>query len=129
MRYLMASVLCALALGVGAAQPTDAAPDFAPIIGTGQFTCGQFMEYREQKNPRQHDVIVQWVWGFLSAYNVRGNFGTQWQRLSHIDSLPDSPTVLLYLEAHCRKYPLDTVLDGTFALIVELHGSIAWKDR
>ncbi len=112
-----------------AAQPVDTTSDVANIIGTGQFSCGQFIEYRKVNNTQQLEMIVQWVWGFLSAYNARGNFNSQWHRVSHIRNLPDSPTVLLYIETYCQKYPIDTVTDSTFALIKELNGTTVWKGR
>ncbi len=128
MRYVSAVMLLVFAMRPCTALPVeDTAPDMAPLIGTGQFSCGQFLEYRKVNNKVQMDTIVQWVWGFLSAYNVRGNFGTKWTRLPHIETLPDAPTVLLFLENHCRNHPVDTLMDGTFSLIKELHAPVVWK--
>lgn len=129
MRPLIISFLIAYATYAQAGQPTDKMPDYAPVIGTGQFSCGQFLEYRKANNPQQLDLVVQWVWGFLSAYNVRGNFSAEWRRVSHIENLPDSPTVLLSIETYCRQSPVGTVMDSTFALIKELHGTVVSKIR
>lgn len=127
MRYLITCILLVCSIGARAAKPMDTAHDYLSLIGTGQLSCGKFVEYRNQNNEGQLDIIVQWIWGFLSAYNYRGYFGTSYQgRLPQID-LPDSPTVLLYLETHCRKHPTNSVLDATFGLVKELHGPIAWK--
>lgn len=55
-----------------AAEPTAKDNIQTSVIGTGQFSCGQYIEYEKQSNPAQIDLIVQWVWGFLVAYNYRG---------------------------------------------------------
>lgn len=127
MRYLITCILLICSIGAYAAKPMDTSYDSVSLIGTGHFSCGKFVEYRNQNNQEQLNIIVQWVWGFLSAYNYRGFFSTSYQgRLPQID-LPDYPTVLLYLETHCLKRPTDRILDATFALIKELNGPIAWK--
>lgn len=107
----------------------DKAPSYAPIVGTGQLSCGQFIQYKEQNYQPQLEIIVQWVWGFLSAYNFRGNFNEKWQRVTPISSLPDSPTVLLFLETYCRKNPANRVFDGTLRLIETLHGTVALRKQ
>ena len=49
-----------------------------------------------------------------------GNFGNEWKRVPHLLSLPDSPTVLLFLENYCAKNPTHTVNSGTLLLINEI---------
>lgn len=124
MRYLLTALLVLAALSSRAAQ--DTRPALAPIIGTGQFSCGQFVEYEKVGPREQLDLVVQWVWGFIDAYNFRGNFGSEWHRVKYIQP-PDSPTVLLYLDMHCKKHPTDTLLRGTLALVRELGGSVVYK--
>ncbi|WJF91160.1 hypothetical protein QS306_05855 [Paraburkholderia bonniea] len=102
----------------------DTAPDISFQVGTGGFSCGKFINYKQLNNAVQDQLVVQWVWGFLSAYNFRGNFGAKWHRVPHIENLPDEATVLLFLETHCRQHPTDTVMMGTLALIKELHGQV-----
>ena len=127
-RYVSAAMLLVFAMRPCTALPAeDVAVDMTPLIGMGQFSCGQFIEYRKINNKEQMDLFIQWVWGFLTAYNTRGNFGTKWTRVPHIENMPDGPTVLLFLETHCQKHPVDTVLDGTFSLIKELHAPVVWK--
>jgi HdeA/HdeB family len=123
MRYLIILVLLFFTMSALAAQPVDTSQNIANVIGTGQFSCGQFIEYRKQNNPQQQDLIVQWVWGFLSAYSLHGNFGTKWHYVPKI-SPPDSPTVLLYLENYCNKNPTNNVLQGSLSLIKKLGGSV-----
>ncbi len=124
MRYLTVFFLLVFTMSAQAAQPMEAPQDTVTIIGTGQFSCGLFIEYRKLNNPQQLTLIVQWVWGFFSAYNLHGNFGTQWHYIPKITP-PDSPTVLLYLETYCNKHPTNNIVQGTLALIQELGGSVA----
>lgn len=125
MRVLMASFLLAFSLVAYAAKPLDRAPDFVMARGTGQFSCGKYIEYQQQGNQLEDQLITQWVWGFIAAYNMRGNFGAQWQRVSHITP-PDQPTVVLYLKRYCNENPTKSVLTGTLALIRELGGAVSY---
>jgi hypothetical protein len=105
-------------------ESVDITPDYSAVIGTGQFSCGKFVEYQEAKNSAQLDLIVQWTWGFLTAYNTRGNFGPTWKRVKHVNNMPDSASVILYLDSYCRKYPMDSVLNGVFSIIKDIGGEI-----
>ena len=114
---------------VAAAQPVDTKPFLIPVIGAGQFSCGLFTQYKVENDPHQMDIIQQWVWGFMVAYASRSNFGRKFTRTTegNLSTMPDGPTVLLFLTTHCQQRPLDTVMDGTIALIKELGGQIVWK--
>lgn len=118
-------LLCAVVFGPVAAQ----AQDRAAVIGTGQFSCGKYVQYKADNNRAQMDVITQWVWGFMTAYNFRGNFGARYKSVKsgNLATLPDDSTVSLYLENFCRKNPLATVLDGTMELIRDMGGQVAWR--
>lgn len=110
-------------------QPNSTKPFLISIIGTGQFSCGMYMEYKAKNDTQQMHLIAQWVWGFMSAYSARGNFGLKFKQPSegNISTMPDEPTVLLFLAHHCEQHPLDTVMDGTFDLIKGMGGQINWK--
>ena len=92
------------------------------VIGTGQISCGKFIEYRRADNKAQLDLIVQWVWGYLSAYNLRWGWQTNNAGMDAV-SPPDSATVLLFIEHYCEKYPLDEVVNGTLTLLKSLGGT------
>lgn len=105
-------------------------PNLVHFIGTGTLSCGEFIKYKEEGNSGQLDLFAQWSWGFMSAYSMRDHFVPQWRGISKtgdIDNIPDSPTVLLFLEKHCRERPLDNVLAATIALTRALGGNIVWK--
>ena len=119
MRNLVLMLLLVSNLAL-AATNRDTAPDYVSFIGTGGLSCGQFVEAKDANHKEQLDLYVQWVWGFLSAYQTHGSFDTVWRRVEHIKSLPDSPTVILFLDTYCHKYPTDDVKDATFGLLKEL---------
>ena len=133
MKHLASSILLVVgcASSVYAAPPAESAtPEWAAVTGTGQFSCGKFIEYKTANNKMQMELFVQWIGGFMTAYNFRGNFGKQWWRLDSgvVHSLPDFPTIILYVDKHCHAHPLDTVLDATMALIQDSGGNVVWKD-
>jgi hypothetical protein len=111
-------------------MPARAASDdvFSSVVGSGGFTCGQFIQYHEAPNNNaQMAVVVNWVWGYLVAYNHRGFFDvTVGHPVSQV-VYPDEPTVLLFVEQFCRKNPLSTVMNATNALLKNLSGRVVWR--
>lgn len=104
-------------------------PNYVPVIGTGQFSCGKFIEYRDQGNSSQIELVVQWTWGFLTAYNFKSNFGPSIKKSQFVVHPPDSPSVALYLETYCRKHPVNNVMDGVFNLINDTGGQVVWNKK
>lgn len=104
----------------------DTRPAIAYAIGTGTLSCGKLVSAERNHDEPQQELFVQWVWGFLVAYNMRSNFGKEWHRVSAI-SPPDYDSVLLYLGKYCAKYPLDSVMDATMSMIRDLGGRSIWK--
>jgi hypothetical protein len=86
------------------------------LIGTGSLSCGQFVEYQNQNNKAQVSTIVQWVWGYLSAYN------SQAPRTKGIN-LPDEATVPLFVGEFCKRNPLSNVVTAAEAMIRKLGGT------
>ena len=92
------------------------------------------MQFKSNNNSGQLDLIVQWVWGYMTAHSVKSSFvkdQKDWKRPlgGEISTIPDGPTILLFLEKHCREYPLDSVQSGTNMLIKELGGDIIIPKR
>ena len=133
MKRLLLIALLFLANSTWAAEPIDTRPYFTKSIGTGTLSCGVFMQYRAENNSAQMNLHVQWVWGYLSAYSFRPFFikgpKVMEKPRGEISTFPDSPTILLFLEKHCREYPLDSVQSGTNMLIKELGGDIIIPKR
>lgn len=126
MRKLILVLLLFSKLGF-AATTKDIAPDFGKIVGTGGLSCGKFVEAKDMNNQMQLDLYVQWVWGFLSAYEHHGSFDKDFRRIKHLNDLPDSPTVILSLDSYCHKNPTSHVVNGALNLLYELGAPIVWK--
>lgn len=117
---------CALAFPASSATPGDHVP--FTMIGSGGLSCGKFIDYQKQPNNKtQMDALVQWVWGFISAYNARGFFDVTVQREVNQVSPPDESTVLLFMGQFCARAPGSYVVSGTLALIKDLGGAVAGR--
>lgn len=81
--------------------------------GAGSVQCGEYLKARE--NRQDVGEVVSWAWGYISGYN-------QWSTYPQIQDFPATNTVTAYLDKHCRDNPLDTVLQGTVALVADLGG-------
>jgi hypothetical protein len=84
-------------------------------FGAGNVGCGTYIEDRQKSSPGADIQYVQFAQGFLSAYNL---YGSQ----KALESVPRGPTVLAYLDKHCREHPLDDVMSGITSLIGDLGG-------
>jgi hypothetical protein len=121
-------LLCANADAASAAPPTRASDEVPySLIGTGELSCGQFIEYQRANNTGQMNLFVQWVWGYLVAYNHRGFFDVKVGHAVSQVNYPDQPTVLLFLDQFCQQNPLSNVDDGTNALLKSLGGKVVWN--
>jgi hypothetical protein len=69
--------------------------------------------------------LVEWVWGYLAAYNARGAFDDA-KRVRAVPSIepPDDQTVILFIEGYCRKHPTTAVTNAAHALIRTLGGNV-----
>jgi hypothetical protein len=89
-------------------------------IGTGTFSCAKFIKYDSApKNSDQMNLIVQWAWGFISAYNLRAAFSSTFQENDAPNSVspPDSASTLLFIRTFCQKNPMSNVASATLDLI------------
>ena len=120
-------LICACALSLPAASSNADHVPFT-MIGTGGLSCSKFIDYQRQPNNKaQTDVLVQWVWGFISAYNARGFFDVTTPREVSQVSPPDESTVLLFMGQFCARAPASYVVSGTLALIKDLGGAVAGR--
>jgi hypothetical protein len=110
-------------------EPTTATDKTQGVgtIGTGTFSCGKFSKYDGAPNSSgQMDLVVQWAWGFISAYNTRAAFSATYQddEAPNPISPPDAASVLLFIRKHCEKNPQSNVTNATLELIGTLGGII-----
>jgi len=107
--------------------PTRADTPGVGTIGTGTFTCAKFGKYDSApNNSGQMDLVVQWGWGFISAYNMRAAFSQTYQ----VDDAPnpvtppDAAATLLFIRNHCEKNPQSNVMNAMLDLIGSLGGIV-----
>ena len=110
--------------------PTKAADKTQGVgtIGTGTFSCEKFSRYDGAPNSSaQMNLIVQWAWGFISAYNTRAAFSATYQDddAPNPISPPDANSVLLFIRKHCEKNPQSNVTNATLDLIGTLGGIVS----
>jgi len=92
----------------------------APTIGTGTFSCARFAQYdTARNNSGQMNLIVQWAWGFISAYNVRAAFSATFQESDAPSPVtpPDAAATLLFIRKFCQQNPQSNVASATLDLI------------
>jgi len=96
-------------------------------IGTGTFSCEKFTKYDGAPNSSgQMDLVVQWVWGFVSAYNIRAAFSATYQDddAPNPVSPPNAASLLAFIRKHCEKNPASNVTDAAVDLIGTLGGIV-----
>jgi len=82
------------------------------VIGSGNVSCGKWLEERENRTLRAQRM--QWLLGWVSAYN--------WSNVSRQVQLQDGQSALAFVDRYCTNNPLQPVLGGAEALIEELGG-------
>jgi len=109
--------------------PTNAADKTPGVgtIGTGTFSCAKFVKYDGAPNSSaQMDLVVQWAWGFISAYNTRAAFSPTYQddEAPNPISPPDAASILVFIRKHCENNPQSNVTTATLDLIGTLGGIV-----
>ena len=97
------------------------------MIGTGTFSCEKFTKYDSARNNSgQMGLIVQWAWGFMTAYNFRAAFAATYQDNDAPNPVtpPDSASLLLFIRKYCEKSPESNVATATLDLIGALGGVV-----
>ena len=112
----------AMVLSALCSAPTNAADNASGVgtIGTGTFSCTKFAKYDgEANNSGQMGLVVQWAWGFISAYNNRAAFAQTYQEDDAPNPVapPDSAGLLLAIRNHCTKNPQSNVVNAILELI------------
>jgi hypothetical protein len=97
------------------------------IIGTGTFSCEKFTKYDgAPNNSGQMGLVVQWAWGFITAYNFRAAFAATYQDDDAPNPVtpPDAASLLLFVRKYCEKSPQSNVATATLDLIGALGGVV-----
>jgi hypothetical protein len=115
---------CALSLPVKPATAGDQIP--FTMTGAGGLSCSKFVDFQRQPgNKARMDTVVQWVSGFISAFNARGFFDVNVRREVSQVSPPDDSTVVAFMGQFCSRSPNSYLVSGTLALIKDLGGAVA----
>jgi hypothetical protein len=122
--WTIAAVLVVLLSG-----PTQAADNKPGVgtIGTGTFSCEKFRKYDGAPNSSgQMDLIVQWAWGFMSAYNTRAAFSSVYQDDDAPNPItpPDATAILAFVRKYCEAFPRSNVTNATLNYISTLGGMV-----
>jgi hypothetical protein len=96
-------------------------------IGTGTFSCEKFTKYdTARNNSDQMNLVVQWAWGFISAYNLRAAFADKFQENEAPTPIspPDAAATLLFIRGFCQANPKSNVTSATLSLIGKSGGMV-----
>ena len=109
----LARAIAAIAL-LAAISQTISAKEVQVIAGVGASSCGQWIEGREYKE--LDGMLVSWVQGFLSGMNLQRYAETK----QEMAPIPDSGSLLAYIDKYCRENPLRDVAYGAVELYKEI---------
>jgi hypothetical protein len=107
-------------------QAADNTPAFG-LIGTGTFSCAKFHKYDSARNSSgQMELVVQWAWGFMSAYNTRAAFSPTFQEEDAPNPIrpPDAASMLTFIRKYCETNPQSNVTNATLGYIGSLGGIV-----
>jgi len=122
------TVLLALLLAFGTAQAAE--PKSYRIDGAGGASCGDAVHTLSTRDSNEQSRIdafqmLQWVRGYLAAYNARGAFDdpNHVRETSSIEP-PAEATIYLFIDSYCHKHPTAYVINATEALLRDLGGKV-----
>jgi hypothetical protein len=125
---MRAITVLALLLACGTAQATEPRP--YRIDGAGSVSCSDAVHTLSTREANEQSRVnawqlVQWVRGYLAAYNARGAFDDP----SHVRDAssvepPDEATIYLFVNSYCHKHPTASVIHPTEALLRDLGGKV-----
>jgi hypothetical protein len=122
MKNVFAAFLLLFFFNITYAQTSEG---YISIRGSGNFKCGEYISWVETQNQMQLNLVNQWVWGFIAAYQFRGSFGNKINPPKQGNIVtPEATTAQLFLKKYCNDNPLSDVTNGTMKLIKELGGII-----
>jgi hypothetical protein len=105
------SALAAMAVTPATAQPAKE----QAVAGAGFTSCGQYLAQRERRVEMFEMMMISWMQGYLSAYNMeRAAGGSKTLDVSGFEAF------LPYQDKFCRDNPLMTTFEGTLSLIRDL---------
>lgn len=101
-------------LALSIAHLAIAQPNSQVASGIGTYSCGRYIELRQQNDPMAQVMLTSWMQGFLSGMNWTLAASNQ------MKLLPDHQSLNSYLDKYCRDNPLQQIISGVSALHREL---------
>ena len=102
-------VLVFCCVGVARAQSSDQA-----LAGAGTISCGSYLAH--ESDPTARDMFVSWFQGFLSGMNMADHVTAK----QPFVLLPDSDSIIAYIDKYCRDNPLRSPSQGAMQLYSDL---------
>ena len=90
----------------------------AEIRGAGATSCGRWVEVRKTND---HYSQLNWVLGFISAYNHYVHKGSE---PNGVFGEADHNALAVWLDNYCRTNPLSTLYKGAYELVAELRSRL-----
>ena len=79
------------------------------VYGAGSQSCSVYLQVM-QKGGAEQDVFIDWITGYLSAFNVIV------PNTYNILGDMEFPTVQTWLQGHCQKYPNELLINAVARL-------------
>jgi hypothetical protein len=101
-----------------AAQSADSQGRFWQVEVVSEASCGTFVTARDEARRGRHgheNIYLDWLAGYLTAYN------TLQPDTYDIQGAADMPSLMLWLENHCKARPLDSFGTAVSELTTELY--------
>lgn len=95
------------------------------LVGAGLYSCAEWSNSRAQAEQSNSEMLKQgmyasWIQGFLSGANVQRAGVLDLKTNGEVLTLPNSGTILSYLDNYCRSNQLHDLYDASFSLFVNI---------
>jgi len=95
-------------------SPLCLGQDDIVAAGSGVSSCGRYLSGRSENDSMLNSIYGTWLQGFFSGVNVHRRISGK-----EMISIPDSESLLFYVEKFCRDNPLRSVYEASIALVRE----------
>ncbi len=99
-----------IAVALSCAGVAHAQSDGQALAGAGTTSCGRWLAL--ESDSTAHLMLVSWAQGFLSGMNMADYIATK----QPFVLLPDSDSIMAYVNKYCRNNPLKKPFQGAMQL-------------
>lgn len=112
LRATSVALFALLVASCGIARAQSQSDGNLAIFSFDDTSCGAWIN--SQTQPQFRQVYLYWFRGFVSG----NNFGSGTHQVP-LQAMPDSVTLSLYIDKHCRENPLLPFVSAAFTLVRE----------